>query len=381
MLLFLQNDIGGKTVNAFNKVVDSTFLCQSPYNWIIFGVAWFAMVGAFALLRRILAARVKKVAERTITRLDDVLVKIIEDQRTWLYFFIFLFLAALTLNVDPATIPKGNEDRLRILLNILSILRYVAIVAAAIQLFLSSRLVVDFGLEQLIDKTKSPDGKPDPTVRGSLVVLRFIVMLVVAVAVFLLALENFGVRVGPMITGLGIGGIALALAVQKLLGDVLASVSILMDKPFVVGDFVQMGDKNGTVEMIGIKTTRLRAPTGEQLIFGNADILSSRIQNFQRLEERRVTFTLGVTYELPHDKLKKIPNIIQAIVESKPQLRFDRSHMKSFGDWSINFETSYFVKSNDYRVHMDNQAVVLMEILEAFAKEDISIAYPTQVHR
>lgn len=375
MLLFLQNDLGNKTVNALANVVESTFLCQTPVEWIVFGTAWFAMVGVFVLLRAFVAARLKKIAAHTTTRFDDVLVKIIEDQRTWLYFFIFLYVASLTLTVDPKAIPPGTENRLNTLLNILSTLRYVAIVAAAIQLFLSSRLVVDFGLEQLLDKTKSSDGKPDPSIRGSLVVLRFVVMLVIATGVCLLALENFGVKVGPMITGLGIGGIAIALAIQKVLGDLLASVSILMDKPFVVGDYVTIGDKNGTVEVIGLKTTRLRAPTGEQLIFGNSDILNSRIHNYQRLEERRVTMTLNVMSSVPPEKLREIPGIVKAVIESEEQVRFDRCHFKGMSERSYIYEVSYLILSSDYLTYMNSQERVYLGILEAFARHEIRLYF------
>ena len=381
MLLSLRSNAGEDAVNAISSLLDKQFLLNPIHAWVIAGAIWIGINIGFLLLRWLLVSRLKTVAERTSTRFDDVFVKVVADQRVWLYFFVAIYFASLWLAIPQQ--PGVGEAAIDIkpLERLLNTFKYAAVVAFALQLFLSSRLVVDFALEQLLDRTKTPDGKPDPTVRGSLVVLRFVIMLVVAVAVCLLALENFGVKVGPMITGLGIGGIALALAVQKVLGDVLASVSILRDKPFVVGDTVQVGDKTGTVEMIGIKTTRLRAPTGEQLIFGNADILSSRIHNFQRLEERRVTFLLGVVYELEPAKLRRVPEIVKTVIDSKAQLRFDRCHLKSFADWAIQFETSYLVLSSDYRTHMDNQQAVLLDIFEAFSKEDIGFAYPTQVVR
>ncbi len=381
MLILTPATAGEHAVTAIENILDRQILLNPVHVWIIAGAIWASLLFIFVLFRWVLASRLSKMAERTETRFDDVAIKVLKDQRLWLYFFVTLFLASLWMQVPDPIKSTDSPDDIRSITRLLSAIKYVAVVAMAVQLFLSSRLIVDFGLEQLLDKTKSPDGKPDPTVRGSLVVLRFIIMLVVAVAVLLLALENFGVKVGPMITGLGIGGIALALAVQKVLGDVLASVSILMDKPFVVGDTVQVGDKTGTVEMIGIKTTRLRAPTGEQLIFGNADILSSRIHNFQRLEERRITFNLGVVFELEPAKLRRVPEIVKAVIDSKPQLRFDRCHLKAFADWEIQFETSYLVLTSDYRVHMDSQQAVLLDIFEAFNKEGIGFAYPTQVVR
>jgi small-conductance mechanosensitive channel len=375
MLLLLQDNIGTKAVNTLQGVVEGSFLCNYPVQWILFGLAWFGMLAVFSLLRRVMAGRLKKIAVRTSTRFDDVIVKVIEDQRTWLYFFIFLYVASLTLNQKPETIPTGTEARLAILLNILGVLRYIAIVVAAIQLFLSSRLVVDFALEQLLDKTKSPDGKPDPSIRGSLVVLRFVVMLVVATGVCLLALENFGVKIGPMITGLGIGGIAVALAIQKVLGDLLASVSILMDKPFVVGDYVQVGDKSGTVEVIGLKTTRMRAPTGEQLIFGNSDILSSRIHNYERIEERRVTINLNVAVSVPAEKLQRVPEIVKSLIDQEKQLRFDRCHLKLIGERAYVYEVSYLVLSSDYKAYMDALQRVNLGIIQRLAQEDIKMFF------
>jgi hypothetical protein len=370
---------GDEAVAALAGFLDRVILSNPIHAWLTAAAIVVGLIAGFMLLRSVLLHRLRKIAERTSTQFDDVFVKVLEDQRTWLFFFVAVFIGSRWLSAPVSTGPDASSQQM--ISVILVGLQYLAVIAVASQLFLSSRLVVDFGLEVLLSRSKTADGKPDPGIRGSLVVLRFVIMLIVGVGVVLLALENFGVKVGPMITGLGIGGIAIALAVQKVLGDVLASVSILMDKPFVVGDTVQVGDKTGTVETIGIKTTRLKAPTGEQLIFGNADILSSRIHNYQRMEQRRVTFSLGVIYELSPEKLRSVPQIIQRVIESKPDLQFDRCHLKSFGDWAINFETSYLVKTNDYKVHMDSQQAVLLEVFEAFSREKIDFAYPTQVTR
>ena len=370
---------GDEAVAMLTGFLDRVILGNPIHAWLTAAAIAIGLIAGFMLLRSVLLLRLRKIAERTTTQFDDVIVKVLEDQRTWLFFFVAVFIGSRWLTAPTG--PGVDASTQQLITAILTGFQYLAVVAIAAQLFLSSRLVVDFGLEFLLSRSKTADGKPDPGIRGSLVVLRFVIMLIVGVAVVLLALENFGVKVGPMITGLGIGGIAIALAVQKVLGDVLASVSILMDKPFVVGDTVQVGDKTGTVETIGIKTTRLKAPTGEQLIFGNADILNSRIHNFQRLEQRRVVFSLGVVYELSPEKLRSVPLLVRRIIESKPELQFERCHLKSFGDWALSFETSYLVKTSDYKVHMDAQQAVLLEIFETFAREKISFAYPTQVSR
>jgi small-conductance mechanosensitive channel len=168
------------------------------------------------------------------------------------------------------------------------------------------------------------------------------------------------------------------LAVQNVLSDLFASLSIVLDKPFVPGDFVVVGDMAGSVEHIGIKTTRIRSISGEQLVFSNADLLGSRIRNFGRMQERRVVFSLGVTYQTPADKLERIPSLIKAAIESQERVRFDRSHFASYGDSALNFETVYYVESSDYATHMDILQSVNLTIYRSFATEGIEFAYPTQ---
>jgi small-conductance mechanosensitive channel len=168
-------------------------------------------------------------------------------------------------------------------------------------------------------------------------------------------------------------------AAQNILGDLFASLSIVLDKPFVLGDFLAVGDFLGSVEQIGLKTTRVRSLSGEQLVFSNADLLSSRIRNFGRMYERRVPSRIGVTYQTPRDKLERIPEIIrQAVEERGDQVRFDRSHLAAWGDFAIIFETVYFVLSPDYRVHMDIQQAIALRVHERFEAEAIEFAYPTQ---
>jgi len=196
--------------------------------------------------------------------------------------------------------------------------------------------------------------------------------------IVLMALENVGIDITALVAGLGVGGIAVALAVQNILGDLFASLSIVLDKPFVIGDFIIIGDYMGTVEHIGLKTTRIRSLSGEQLVFANNDLLQSRIRNFKRMYERRVVFNLGVVYQTPHEKLQKIPQIVREIIEQQHPVRFDRAHFKSFGDFSLNFEVVYWVQNPDYTVYMDIQQAINLEIYRRFAEEGIEFAYPTQ---
>lgn len=194
----------------------------------------------------------------------------------------------------------------------------------------------------------------------------------------LLALDNLGVNITTLIGGLGIGGIAVALAVQNILGDLLASLSIVIDKPFEVGDFIVINEFSGTVENTGLKTTRIKSLSGEQLIFSNSDLLKSVIRNFKRMNERRVVLNLDVSYETPVDKLERIPSLIKKIIETQDTIKFDRAHFSCFKSYSLNYEIVYWILDQDYNVYMDAQQFINLEIFKMFNAEKIEFAYPTQ---
>ena len=205
-----------------------------------------------------------------------------------------------------------------------------------------------------------------------------IVRIILWLIILLIALDNLGVNVTALIAGLGVGGIAVALAVQSILGDLFASFSIVLDKPFVIGDFIIVDNFLGTIEHIGLKTTRVRSLSGEQLIFSNSDLLKTRIRNFKRMYERRVVFSIGVVYQTAHEKLKKIPEIIKNIIEKQEQTRFDRAHFKEYGAYALNFEIVYWIENPDYNIYMDIQQKINLEIFHQFESEDIEFAYPSQ---
>ena len=218
----------------------------------------------------------------------------------------------------------------------------------------------------------------DPASATTVSMLTFIAKLVLWAVVLLLALENAGIDVTALIAGLGVGGIAIALASQHILGDLFSALSIVLDKPFVLGDFIVVGDLMGTVEKIGLKTTRLRSLSGEQLIFSNADLLQSRTRNFKRMNERRVVFSLGVTYQTSADMLESIPGMIRKIIVSHDNVRFDRSHFKEYGDSALTFETVYYVLTAEFNRYMDIQQSINLALYRSFAKQGIEFAYPTQ---
>jgi small-conductance mechanosensitive channel len=199
-------------------------------------------------------------------------------------------------------------------------------------------------------------------------------------AIILVAvLDNLGFDVTTLVTGLGIGGIAVALAVQSILGDAFAALAIVLDKPFVVGDFITVDNFAGTVEQIGLKTTRLRSLSGEQIIFANAELLKGRIRNYKRLYERRNVFTLDVTSDTPRDVVGRIPGMLREIVEAQRPIRFDRSHFSAYADSALRFETVYYVLDPDYNRHMDIQQAIFLAVLERFEREGIEFAVPTRM--
>jgi len=198
------------------------------------------------------------------------------------------------------------------------------------------------------------------------------------VLVLLLVLDNLGVQVTALVAGLGIGGIAIALAAQSVLGDLFASFVIVVDKPFKEGDFIIVGDLMGSVEHVGIKTTRVRSLWGEQLVFSNSDLTSSRIRNFGLMQQRRILFSVGVTYDTAPDAVERIPEMIREAVESQELTRFDRAHFSGYGDSSLDMEVVYYVLSGDYNVYMDIQQGINLALLRRFTDEGIDFAFPTR---
>ncbi len=271
----------------------------------------------------------------------------------------------------------------------------VAKLALLVQLGLWASAGVKFAVSTWIDADESDLGR-----RTVGPLLRIVGRALVWVAVLLMSLAAFGVNVNGLVAGLGIGGIAVALAVQNVLGDLLSSLSIALDKPFVVGDFISVGGTSGTVEYIGLKTTRVRAITGEQLVFSNSAMLSGTIQNYRLMEERRVVFRIGVIYSTPVEKLRQVPEMVREIVtrhtagagvgavadgeageggEGVEALgRFDRCHFVELGDFSLIYETVYFVKTNDFLRYRDIQQGINFELMERFHAEGIEFAFPTQ---
>jgi len=325
--------------------------------WLIaLGITLAVFIG-LRLVEQILIVRIQRLTAKTQTIIDDVVVGALRKTK-----LVYLFIVALYLGSLGLTLPAG----------IRAIDWRVLMVATLLQAGIWASAGITMWLAHY--SANEEDGANRTTMNA----LSFLVRIALWTTVLLLILDNLGVDVTALVTGLGIGGVAIALAVQNVLSDLFASLSIVLDKPFVNGDFIVVGEMAGSVEHIGIKTTRIRSISGEQLVCSNNDLLTSRIRNFGRMNERRVVFSLGVTYQTPAEKLEGIPALIREAVEGQSNVRFDRSHFASYGDSALNFESVYYVESSDYAQHMDILQAVNLSIYRGFAAAGIEFAYPTQ---
>lgn len=250
--------------------------------------------------------------------------------------------------------------------------------ATVVALFVQAALLGNGLIHYWVSRALREREQLDPETVSVMSLVSLVSRLVLWTLVLLVVLRNVGVDITALVAGLGVAGIAVALAVQNVLGDLFAALSIILDKPFVVGDFIIVGEYLGTVERIGLKTTRIRSLSGEQLVFSNMDLLNSRIRNYKRMQERRVVFTIGVTYQTPYEKLAAIPSMIREIIEAQETTRFDRAHFARYGDFALVFEVVYYVTVPDYNVYMDIQQRINLELYRRFTAEGIEFAYPTQ---
>ena len=340
-------------------ILHRAILGNTLLQWLI---AAGVLVAGFALLwlvTRFAGRRLSIIAARTETRLDDIVSGMINRTGT-----LFLFVAALFLALQFLELPA----RVRSIGQSLFIITLLA--QSGVWLGVVAHSVLDQYRRRTV--TKNPGAVTTINAMG------YLVRILIWAFVVLMALDNLGINVSALVAGLGIGGVAVALAVQNILGDLFASLSIILDKPFVIGDFLVIGEYMGSVEFVGLKTTRVRSLSGEQLVLSNSDLLKSRIRNYGRMYERRVVFNIGVTYGTPREQLKLIPGMIRAAVEAQDKTRFDRSHFMKYGDYALQFETVYYVLSPDYNVYMDIQQAIYLMIHEDFEQQHIEFAFPTQ---
>lgn len=341
------------------ELLNQIYLGNTLQSWLLAIFILLAVFAALKIVQRVAIARLSKLARATENQLDDLLVSVLEKTK----FFILLVASAYV--ASGAILLKPSVEALW---------QKAVILIVIVQAGLWASTAVTFWLERIRQKRMEQDASSATTIS----LLGFVARVILWVIVLLLILDNLGVNITGLVAGLGIGGIAVALAVQNILGDLLASLSIVLDKPFMVGDYVVVDTLSGTVEHIGLKTTRIRSLSGEQLIFSNNDLLKSRIRNYKRMEQRRIVFGFGVVYQTPAEKLTLIKKLVFQIIEKEEHARPDRVHFKDYGDSALNYEVVYFVDTPDYTLYMDIQERINLEIFRRFAEEGIDFAYPTR---
>lgn len=333
------------------------FWNNTVLDYLIFLGSLAASFVVILVLKRVVLHRLTAWVNKTPTSLDDMVVRAMKR-----YLLPLAYIGALYLNVKWLKLSDGVE-------------KAVDVVALAAVLILGA-VVVSTLLIYLFNKYF--EKKQSSVDKLAMRWMGVIIKIIIWVCALLLFLDNLGVKITALMAGLGIGGIAVAFAAQAILEDIFSFVTIFFDRPFEIDDFIIVDDLMGTVEHIGIKTTRLRSLSGEQLIFSNKDLTNSRVRNYKRMQNRRIVFSVGVTYDTPLEKLKEIPLLIGQIIESMDDTKFDRAHFKEFADSSMNFEIVYYVMSQDFNVYMDIQQAINFAIKEAFDARGIEFAFPTQ---
>ncbi|MEE9595092.1 MAG: mechanosensitive ion channel family protein [Candidatus Hydrothermarchaeales archaeon] len=318
------------------------------------------LVGIFIvkIFKGIILGRLKTWTAKTAVAFDDFLIKNIEKTVVPVLYFGAFYLGMHSLSLSASLIKAIN------------------VLGAVLLTFFGIRFlaaIIDYSLQDYLLK-KGEGATEEPTLKA----LRPIIKVLIWGFGVIFLLDNLGFEISALVAGLGIGGVAVALAAQAVLGDLFSYFAIMFDRPFEIGDFIIVGDYLGTVEHVGIKTTRIRSLGGEQVVFSNTDLTNSRVRNYKRMEKRRVLFNMGVTYQTSHEKLKEIPTVIRTIIENISDTVFDRAHFSSYGDFNLVFEVAYYVASGDYKKYRDVQQEINLKIKEEFEKRGIEFAYPTQ---
>lgn len=344
-------------MNILQAFLEIEFWNNTVLDYLIFLGSLAVALIIILIFKRIVIRWLKKWSQKTPTSLDDMLLKAFKR-----YLLPLLYIGALYLNTKWLKLSKGVSDIVGVIA-LAAVMIFGAVVISSIIIYLFNKYF---------------EKKQTSVNKLAMQWLAVIIKAIVWVSALLLFLDNLDIKITPVLAGLGIGGVAVAFAAQAILEDMFSFVTIFFDRPFEIDDFIIVDDMSGTVEHIGIKTTRVRSISGEQLIFSNKDLTNSRVRNYKRMQNRRVVFSVGVTYDTPLDKLKEIPGLIKDIIDAVEKTQFDRAHFNEFADSSLDFEIVYFVLSQEYAVYMDVQQAINFGIKEAFDARGIAFAYPTQ---
>ena len=313
----------------------------------------------FKIFQVVILKKLKKISEKTSSDIDDILIEAVQSFKPPFYYFVSLYLILPFLTVKES---------------ILGVITGLLLILIVYQVIKSILILVDYIFDKLANKKGNDGGE-----KMAYSYLGTFTKMLVWVLGLMMILSNLGVNVTTLVAGLGIGGVAFAFAFKGILGDLFASFVIFFDKPFLLGDNIQIGSVRGEVIKIGIKTTRIKSAQGEEVVMSNESLTSGELHNYRKLEERKVTFSFGVTYETPPVKLRKISGWVKEIIRAVKETKFDRAHFNRFDDSALNFDVVYYMETDNYKKYMDAQQRINLNILEKFAKEGIEMAYPTQI--
>ncbi len=328
-------------------------------DWLIAALLMVLSYFILQFLKRLTVHQLQKLTGRTRTDIDGFFVHLLGQTKSALLLVFSIYLGSLRLSLSASLTHA---------------IRLIALFALLLQIGFWINALINYWVQRQAGK-KDTAGSEATTLN----VVGVILKIAAWVLLILLALDNLpGVEITALIASLGIGGIAVGLALQSILSDLFASVTIALDKPFVIGDSIVVGDQSGTVEHVGLKSVRVRALSGEQIIYSTSDLLASRIHNFQKMETRRVVLKFGVTYQTPQEHLARIPTIMEEIISSKEKTTFVRSHFTGFGASALEYETVFNIESPDYTLFMDIRQAIGLEIIKRFEEHGIEFAYPTQ---
>lgn len=333
-----------------------------PY--IAGAVVFIGLTILFKLLQVVVLNRLESLSARTSTDLDDTVVKAVRSVKPWVYSVVSLY-AALSLFSVPDLIS--------------SIVTAVTLFAVVWQAIEVASCLVTYAARRFLEKDEDGDGEVDPNAATAAHLVTMIAKIGLWAFGGIFVLSNLGIEVTSLIAGLGIGGIAIAFALQGVLSDLFASFSIYADKPFRIGDFVVIGNDSGTVEKIGIKTTRLKTLQGEELVVSNAELTTARVQNFKKMQERRISAQFGIAYETAQPLVEEVNDMVRGIFSHIEGARLDRVHFTTFGDSALIYEVVYYIESAAYADYLDRQQQFNFELMRLFADKGIAFAYPTQM--
>ncbi|WP_439641770.1 mechanosensitive ion channel family protein [Nevskia sp.] len=334
-------------------------LVRNPISdWLIAVCGGLGFVLVVFAVQRAIIRRLSNSERPKATRMDRALINAVESTKLWLIVFVAVYFASQYLDLG-----KKVEARLD----------HVITVAILVQIGLWIGALLDFWVAS--SRMRAEQG--NLAAATSLAALNFIGKLLLWLVMLLFILDNLGINVTALVASLGIGGIAVALAVQNILGDLFASLSIVIDKPFVIGDAIVVDSYSGTVEHVGLKTTRVRADTGEQLIFSNSDLLKARLRNYKRMYERRVLLTLDVEFSTPPEVIEAIPGLLREIIAAQPKTRVERAHLKALVGGAYQFELVYWMVDPAFALYMDTRQRVLIAIVRRFEADGIRFSFPS----